>query len=59
MNSSGGNMLLLQARGGNSSMMVGSNAAETVKPADKTKLIFNRYRDQYFLADAIRSSAMP
>jgi hypothetical protein len=51
MNSSGGNMLLLQARGGNSSMMVGSNAAETVKPADKTKLVFNRYRDQYFLAE--------
>jgi len=43
--------LLLQARDGSSSMMVGSNAAETVKPADKTKLVFNRYRDQYFLAE--------
>jgi hypothetical protein len=43
--------LLLQARDGSSSLMVGSNAAETVKPADKTKLVFNRYRDQYFLAE--------
>jgi hypothetical protein len=51
MNSSGGNMLLLQARGGDSSFMVSSNAAATVKPADKTKLVFNRYGDQYFLAE--------
>ena len=51
MNSSGGNMLLLQARDGDSSMVVGSVAAQTLKPADKTKLVFNRYRDQYFLAE--------
>jgi hypothetical protein len=43
--------LLLQTRDGNSSMMVESNAAETVKPADKTKLVFNRYHNQYFLAE--------
>jgi hypothetical protein len=44
-------ILLLQARDGTSSMMVGSNAAEANKGADKTKLVFNRYRDQYFLAE--------
>ncbi len=32
-------------------MMVGSNTAESHEPADKTKLVFNRYRDQYFLAE--------
>lgn len=51
ISSSGDNTLLLQARDGNSSMMVFSNAAENVKPADKTKLVFNRYRDQYFLTE--------
>jgi hypothetical protein len=45
------NTLLLQARDGSRSMMVGSNAAEANKGADKTKLVFNRYRDQYFLAE--------
>jgi len=51
ISSSGANLLLLQARDGNSSMMAGSNAAEAFKPADKTKLVFNHYRDQYFLAE--------
>ena len=44
-------MLLLQGRDGNSSMMVGSNAAQNVKPADKTKLVFNQYGSRYFLSE--------
>jgi hypothetical protein len=44
-------MLLLQARDGNSSMIVGSNAAENFKPADKTKLVFNQYGSRYFLSE--------
>jgi hypothetical protein len=43
-------MLQLRARDGDSSMMVGSNAAENLKPADKTKLVFNQYGDRYFLS---------
>jgi len=49
--SSGSMVLLVQGRSGNSSMMAGSNAAESNKAADKTKLVFRRYRDQYFLAE--------
>jgi hypothetical protein len=48
---SGSMVLLVQGRGGSSSAMVGCNAAESNKAADKTKLVFNRYRDQYFLAE--------
>jgi len=44
-------ILRLQARDGNSSMMVGSNAAQSLKPADKTKLVFNRYGNRYFLSE--------
>jgi hypothetical protein len=33
------------------SMIVNSNAAESHKPANKTKLVFNRYGDQYFLSE--------
>jgi len=44
-------MLLLQATDRSSSMIVGSNAAENLKPAKKTKLVFHRYRDQYFLSE--------
>ena len=43
-------VLLVQAQGG-SSIIVGSNAAESLKGAENTKLVFNRYRDQYFLAE--------
>jgi hypothetical protein len=43
-------ILLLQARDGNASMMVNSNAAENLEPADKTKLVFNQYGNRYFLA---------
>ena len=32
-------------------MMVGSNAAQSLKPADKTKLVFNRYGNHYFLSE--------
>jgi hypothetical protein len=51
ISSSGANTLLLQAREGNASMIVGSNAAETLKGANKTKLVFNQYGTQYFLAE--------
>jgi hypothetical protein len=43
-------ILLLQARDSNLSMMVGSITAENLKPADKTKLVFNQYGSRYFLA---------
>jgi len=44
-------VLLLQARDGKSGMIVGSNAAEALERAEKTKLVFNRYGSQYFLAE--------
>jgi hypothetical protein len=43
-------ILLLQARDGNLSMMVGSITTEDLKPADKTKLVFNQYGNRYFLS---------
>jgi hypothetical protein len=43
-------VLLLQARDGNASMMLNSNAAENLTPADKTKLVFNQYGNRYFLS---------
>jgi len=43
-------MLRLQAREGNAGMIIGSNAAESLKPADKTKLVFNKYGNRYFLS---------
>jgi len=42
--------LLLKARDGNASAMINSNAAESLTPANKTKLVFNRYGNQYFLS---------
>ena len=45
-----GKTLLLQARNGNASMMVGSNATESLAPANKTKLVFNQYGSRYFLS---------
>lgn len=51
LSSSGANMLLVKARDGSGRMIVGSNAAESVNGANKTKLVFNRYRDQYFLSE--------
>jgi hypothetical protein len=44
-------ILLLQARDGSASMMLNSNAAESLKPADKTKLVFNQYGSRYFLSE--------
>jgi len=44
-------MLLLRARVGKPSMMVGSNTAEALKGAEKNKLVFNHYGSQYFLAE--------
>jgi hypothetical protein len=49
--SSGPEVLLVQAQGGGSSIIVVSNATESLKGADKTKLVFNRYRDHYFLTE--------
>ena len=51
ISSSGANTLLVHEREGQSSMIVGSNTGEALKGADKTKLIFNRYGSQYFLAE--------
>ena len=45
-----GRTLLLQAQDGKEGMIVVSNAAVNLNPADKTKLIFNRYGDRYFLS---------
>jgi hypothetical protein len=45
-----GKILVLQARDSNTSMMLNSNAAENLEPADKTKLIFNQYGNRYFLS---------
>jgi hypothetical protein len=42
--------LLLQSRDANASIMVNSNAAENLKPANKTKLVFNQYGNRYFLS---------
>jgi hypothetical protein len=42
--------LLLKTRDGSASAMINSNAAEILTPANKTKLVFNRYGNQYFLS---------
>jgi len=44
------NKVLLLQSGDGTSMMVISNAAERFTPADKTKLVFSRYGNQYFLS---------
>ena len=43
-------VLCLRAGDGNASMMILSNATESLTPADKTKLVFSRYGNQYFLS---------
>jgi len=43
--------LLLRSEDSSASMIAISNAAESHKPANKTKLVFNRYGDQYFLSE--------
>jgi hypothetical protein len=50
-------MLLLRTDDGKSSLIVGSNAAQTLKPADKTKLVFHKYGSQYFLAEIWKEGA--
>ena len=45
-----GKGLLLRAEDGTASMAIISNAAENRTPADKTKLVFSRYANQYFLS---------
>ena len=52
-----GKILLLQASDGNARMMVNSNAAENLKPADKSKLVFNQYGNRYFLSEIWVSGA--
>ena len=42
--------LLLRGADGSSSMIISSIAAQSHEPAAKTKLVFNRYGDQYFLS---------
>ena len=44
-------MLLLQATDGSSPMIVGSNSVRNLNGANKTKLVFNRYNDHYFLSE--------
>ena len=43
--------LLVKARDGSASTIVNSNAAIRMDAAEKTKLVFNRYGSQYFLAE--------
>jgi len=45
-----GKILVLQARDSNTRMMLNSNAAENLEPADKTMLVFNQYGNRYFLS---------
>jgi|SRR5215469_5588678 len=47
----GPELLLLESQDGKMHMIVGSNGAENLAGADKTKLVFNRYKDQYFLSE--------
>jgi hypothetical protein len=42
--------LLLRSRDSNASIIVNSNAAETLEPANNTKLVFNQYGNRYFLS---------
>jgi hypothetical protein len=47
----GPEVLLLESQDGKMQMIVGSNSAQNLNGADKTKLVFNRYKDQYFLSE--------
>jgi len=49
--------LLVKARDGSASMIVNSNAAVRMDGAEKTKLVFNRYGSQYFLAEIWREGS--
>ena len=50
INSNESKMLLVQFRNGSSNAIVASNAAANLKAADKTKLVFNKYGNRYFLS---------
>lgn len=57
-------VLLLHAEDGKNSMAIISNATVNLTPADKTKLVFSRYGNQYFLSQvwvngAIRGHQLP
>jgi|SRR5215469_15289548 len=43
-------VLLMRAADGKNTTSIMSNAAENLTPADKTKLVFSRYGNQYFLS---------
>ena len=45
-----GNRVLVLRGSDNSSKMVMANYCESARPSDKTKLIFHRYGDRYFLS---------
>ena len=49
--------LVLMAREGGARAIVNSNCEERVKVAPKTKLVFNRYGSQYFLAEIWREGS--
>jgi hypothetical protein len=42
--------LLLKSRDASANAMINSNAAESLTPANQTKLVFNRYGNQRFLS---------
>ena len=44
-----GNRVLVLRGSDKSSKMVMANSCESAKPSDKTKLVFHRYGDRYFL----------
>ena len=46
----GGDVLLIHGVDTNTNMLVASNSAQSLNPADATKLIFKRYGDRYFLS---------
>jgi hypothetical protein len=52
-----GKMLRLQSEDGHTSMIVNSNSAESLTSADKTKLVFTKVRDQYFLTEIWEAGA--
>jgi hypothetical protein len=45
------NLLQVQFRNGSSSMIVSSNAAQNLEPANRTRLVFNQYGSRYFLSE--------
>jgi hypothetical protein len=53
----GGKTLRLQSEDGHTSMIVNSNSAESFMSADKTKLVFTKIRDQYFLTEIWEAGA--